>query len=176
MLRKTGRGCLRVSKFPSCWGPVFPLHQISLGAAGHVRAYVKPITYSLIGFVPKRMERFVSTSFKDLRVWKGAVDLTLKVYRLTAGFPNSEQFGLTSQMRRASVSIASNIAEGSGKATKGEFLQFLGHAKGSLCELQTQLVIAGALGFGTKESIDSVDRDSADVSRLLLGLIKSLKA
>lgn len=78
-------------------------------------------------------------------------------------------------MRRASISIASNIAEGSGKTSKGEFLLFLGHAKGSLCELQTQLIIAEALGFGAKASYEPATRLSADVSRMLLALIKSMK-
>jgi four helix bundle protein len=78
-------------------------------------------------------------------------------------------------MRRASVSIASNIAEGSGRASKGEFLHFLGHAKGSNCELQTQLGIAEALGFVPKGTNEPVSHLSADVSRLLIGLTKSLR-
>jgi four helix bundle protein len=86
-------------------------------------------------------------SFKDLIVWQKAVDLSSEVYRLTASFPRSERFGLSDQMRRASVSVASNIAEGYGRATKGEYVQFLGHARGSNCELQTQLAIAERLGF-----------------------------
>jgi four helix bundle protein len=67
-------------------------------------------------------------SFKDLVVWQRAIELTVGVYQLTSAFPDSERFGLTNQMRRASVSIASNIAEGYGRATKGEYVQFLGHA------------------------------------------------
>jgi four helix bundle protein len=78
-------------------------------------------------------------------------------------------------MRRASVSIASNIAEGYGRSTRGEYLQFLGHARGSNCELQTQLIIAGALGFGMKETHESVERLSADVSRLLIAYMNKLK-
>jgi four helix bundle protein len=87
-------------------------------------------------------------SFKDLLVWQPAVQLSVAIYKLTSSFPASEQFGLTSQLRRASVSIASNIAEGYGRSTKGEYLLSLGHARGSKCEVETQLVIAGALGFG----------------------------
>ena len=83
-------------------------------------------------------------SFKDLVVWQRAVQLTLAVYKLTSDFPAAERFGLTNQMRRASVSIASNIAEGYGRATKGEYVQFLGHARGSCSELETQVVIARA--------------------------------
>ena len=87
-------------------------------------------------------------SFKELVVWQRAVELSIEIYNLTASFPNSEQFGLSNQLRGASVSIASNIAEGYGRTTRGEYLQFLGHARGSLCELQTLLIIAKALGFG----------------------------
>jgi four helix bundle protein len=76
-------------------------------------------------------------SFRDLSVWQRAIELTVGVYQLTAAFPDSERFGLTSQLRRAAVSIASNIAEGYGRATKGEYLQFLGHARGSVSEVET---------------------------------------
>jgi four helix bundle protein len=91
-------------------------------------------------------------SFKDLVVWQRSVQLSIEIYRLTASFPRSEQFGLVNQMRRASVSIASNIAEGYGRSTKGEYRQFLGHARGSNCELQTQLIIASSLEFGDKSA------------------------
>lgn len=90
-------------------------------------------------------------------------------------FPDAERFGLTSQMRRASVSIASNIAEGYGRSTRGEYLQFLGHARGSICELQTQLVIARKLQFGASNEHDSADSISADVSRLLIALMNKLR-
>jgi four helix bundle protein len=76
-------------------------------------------------------------SFRDLSVWQRAIELTVGVYQLTAAFPDSERFGLTSQLRRAAVSIASNIAEGYGRATKGEYIQFLGHARGSVSEVET---------------------------------------
>jgi four helix bundle protein len=95
----------------------------------------------------------VGDSFKDLVVWQRAVQLTVQVYKLTASFPASEQFGLTNQLRRASVSVASNIAEGYGRTTKGEYLQFLGHARGSKCEVETQLIISAALGFGSKKEL-----------------------
>src|ERR1035441_3664615 len=87
-------------------------------------------------------------SFKDLVVWQRSIQLTVAVYKLTSSFPPSEQFGLSNQLRRAAVSVASNIAEGYGRSTTGEYLQFLGHARGSNFEVQTQLVIAEALGFG----------------------------
>jgi four helix bundle protein len=82
---------------------------------------------------------------------------------------------LINQLRRASVSIASNIAEGYGRSTRGEYLQFLGHARGSNCELQTQLIISEAPGFGAKEEYESVGMLSADVSRMLIALMSKLK-
>ncbi|MFZ1939111.1 MAG: four helix bundle protein [Terracidiphilus sp.] len=118
----------------------------------------------------------MGSSFKDLVIWQRAVQLCLEIYRLTAVFPKAEQFGLSNQLRRASVSIASNIAEGWGRSTRGEYLQFLGHARGSLCELQSQLVIAKALGFGLVESHQPVEDMSADVSRLLIALTKKMRS
>ena len=84
-------------------------------------------------------------SFKDLDAWRRAIEMTLAVYRLTAEFPASECYGLTSQMRRAAGSVASNIAEGYGRNTTGEYLLFLGHARGSNAELETQLYISQQL-------------------------------
>ena len=98
----------------------------------------------------------------DLVVWQRAVQLSTEIYGLTASYPKSEQFGLINQMRRASVSIASNIAEGYGRSTRGEYLQFLGHARGSKCELQTQLVIAKKLGFGGEAPHEQADKLCAD--------------
>jgi four helix bundle protein len=114
-------------------------------------------------------------SFMDLVVWQRAVQLSTEIYRLTASFPKSEQFGLVNQMRRASVSIASNIAEGYGRSTKGEYLQFLGHARGSKCELQTQLVIANALGFCVEGPYEHVESLCAEVSRMLIAIMSKLR-
>jgi four helix bundle protein len=117
----------------------------------------------------------VGTSFRDLVVWQRAVQSAIAIYRLTSSFPASERFGLTNQLRRASVSIASNIAEGYGRSTRGEYLQFLGHARGSNYEVQTQLVIAAALGFGLKrerqEAVDLID----EVSKMLVSLMAKLQ-
>lgn len=85
--------------------------------------------------------------FMKLRVWNDAVELVTDVYKATEKFPKDERFGLTSQVRRCAVSIPSNIAEGGGRRTTGEFKQFLGIAIGSSCELHTQLIIANKLGF-----------------------------
>jgi len=115
-------------------------------------------------------------SFKDLVVWQRAVELTVAVYKLTASFPASEQFGLTNQLRRASVSVASNIAEGYGKSTRGEYIQFLGHARGSNCEVETQLVISKALGFGSEESRHLVEGLSGEVSKMLVAMMSKLQA
>lgn len=117
----------------------------------------------------------VGESFKDLVVWQRAVELSLAIYKLTTSFPTSEQFGLTSQLRRASVSIASNIAEGYGKSTKGEYLVFLGHARGSIFEVQTQLVIAGGLELGPRDLRNTAETLSEEVSRMLVAMMRTLR-
>jgi len=101
--------------------------------------------------------------------------LTVAVYKLTASFPASEQFGLTSQLRRASVSVASNIAEGYGRSTKGEYLQFLGHARGSKCEVETQLVISGALGLGSEQERQLAESLAEEVGRMLVAVMRKLR-
>ena len=90
----------------------------------------------------------MAQDYRDLIVWQKAMELTVCIYSLTQSFPKQEIYGLTSQMRRASVSIASNIAEGRGRLTPTEFRQFLGMAQGSTYELQTQLVVTRSLGLG----------------------------
>jgi four helix bundle protein len=114
-------------------------------------------------------------SFKDLLVWQRAIQLTVAVYKLTDSFPASERFGISNQLRRASVSIASNIAEGYGRSTKGEYVLFLGHARGSNCEVETQLVIAGTLGFGSEELRESAESLSGEISRMLIAMINKLR-
>ena len=114
-------------------------------------------------------------SFKDLLVWQKAIDLTIDVYKLTAKFPADERFGLTNQMRRASVSIASNISEGYGRASKGEYIQFIGQARGSCSEPETQILIAEKLGFGATTNLESAEALCDDFGRLLGGLMKSLR-
>jgi four helix bundle protein len=113
-------------------------------------------------------------SFRELTVWQRAVELSLAIYNLTKGYPREELFGLSSQMRRASVSIASNIAEGQSRITTGEFKQFLGVARGSNAELQTQLVLSRCLNFGSKESIERCESLSLEVAKMLNGLLNSL--
>ncbi|HEX8713786.1 MAG TPA: four helix bundle protein [Terracidiphilus sp.] len=115
-------------------------------------------------------------SFKDLVVWQRAIQMSLSIYKLTAAFPPSEQFGLTQQLRRASVSVSSNIAEGYGRSTKGEYIQFLGHARGSNCEVQTQLVIAEGLGLGSDSIRREADNLCQEIGRMLTSLMRKLRA
>lgn len=113
-------------------------------------------------------------SYRDLKVWQRSIELSVAVYQLTADFPRDEIYGLTSQLRRCSVSVASNLAEGYGRATRGEFKQFVGIARGSVLELQTQLVIAERLGFGKTSHRNSVDKLAEEVGKMTWALIQKL--
>lgn len=115
-------------------------------------------------------------SFRDLKVWQRAMDLTLVVYRLTQGFPREEVYGLTSQLRRCAVSVPSNIAEGQGRLNTREFKQFLGIARGSNCELQTQLEIARKLGFGDLRLIDEAESLAHEIGRMIFTILGKLRA
>lgn len=114
-------------------------------------------------------------SYKDLNVWKDAMELVVIVYNLSKFFPKEEIYGLSSQIRRASVSIPSNIAEGHQRHSKKEFLQFLGIARGSLAELETQLMIAERLNYINQEQLNSTLILSQKTGNLLGGLIRSLE-
>lgn len=113
-------------------------------------------------------------SYEDLRVWQNAIALCESVYTLTRSFPASEQFGLISQLRRASVSIPSNIAEGWGRGTRADYVRFLRVARGSLFEVRTQLIIARRVELCSPEATEAPLRAVDDVRRLLQGLIRSL--
>jgi len=113
-------------------------------------------------------------SYRELIAWQKAVDLVTEIYSITKEFPRDEIYGLTSQLRRSAVSVPSNIAEGQGRATKGEFIQFLGHARGSLFELETQIAIAEQLGYITRETESQVALRITEVARILNGLLTSL--
>jgi four helix bundle protein len=108
-------------------------------------------------------------------VWLRAVESSKVIYTATALFPRSELFGLSNQLRRASVSVASNIAEGYGKSSRGEYISFLGHARGSNGEVQTQIVISKALGFGSQEALQRAESLSDEVGRMLVVMMKKLK-
>ncbi len=115
-----------------------------------------------------------STSYEDLIAWQRSMDLVNAVYDATTDWPIDERFGLTSQVRRAAVSVAANIAEGQGRNGRREFLHHLGIANGSLCEVETMIRIATRRRFQTNESERSVLATSREVSRLINGLIRSL--
>ena len=113
-------------------------------------------------------------SYRDLKVWQRAIQMTLAIYRLTTVFPKEEMFGLTSQIRRAGVSVASNIAEGYGRGSKGEYKQFLAMARGSNLEVQTQLFIATELGYGNSVQLKTTDDLSNEVSKMLNSMLAKL--
>ncbi len=116
----------------------------------------------------------MAQAFRDLMVWQRSMQLTVVVYGLTREFPNDERFGLTSQIRRSAVSVPSNIAEGQGRLNVGEFKQFLGIARGSNYELQTQLELAKALKMGNAELVDDAVNLSHEVGKMLYALLESL--
>jgi four helix bundle protein len=118
----------------------------------------------------------VQSAFRSSIMWQRAMTLSTSTYSATGNFPKEEIFGLTNQLRRASVSIPSNIAEGSGRISRGEFLQFLGIARGSTLEVQTQLELATRLGYGNKEELDAAQSSSIEVLKLLNASIATLQA
>ena len=121
------------------------------------------------------MEKTIVRSYRDLELWQKSMELATLVYRLTQEFPREEAYGLTSQLRGAAVSIPSNIAEGQGRLNTGEFKQFLGVAKGSVCELQTQLEIARTLGFGNQKLIDQAEELSRRAAMMIVKLPAALR-
>jgi len=115
-------------------------------------------------------------SYKDLLVWKKAMGLVTQIYQATQKFPKEEIYGLTSQMRRSAISMPSNIAEGSGRRSSGEFRQFLIQARGSLLELETQIQIAGNLGYLRIQKIEELVSKTAELGRMLNGLLDYINA
>ena len=113
--------------------------------------------------------------FKDLDVWKVSMDLVVKVYEITRGFPKSEQFGLASQLQRAAVSIPSNIAEGSGRGTRKDFAHFLDQARGSLFEVISQLEISRSLNYGDSDKIKAIQLEYEILGMRINALIKTIK-
>lgn len=114
-------------------------------------------------------------SYRDLEVWRKAMDLVVEVYRLTRFFPADEKFGLTSQVRRAAVSVPANIAEGYGRTKRGDYLQHLSISKGSLAELETHLTIAVRLEFVERNDVLPVWDLAQDVGQMFTKLIASLE-
>lgn len=113
-------------------------------------------------------------SYRELRVWQQSVDFCVKVHTVTSTFPKEELYGLTSQIRRAAISIPSNIAEGQARNTTGEFSQFLGILKGSLAEIDTQLEIARRLSFLSIESFQSFENEIETIGKMLNALQNAL--
>lgn len=114
-------------------------------------------------------------TFKDIMAWKMGRDLTIQIYRVTAYFPQSEQFGLTNQIRRAAISITSNIAEGFGRRTGPDRIRFYEIARGSANEVLSQLDLAEAIGMLRKEHYEELEVTAVDVCRILTGLINKTK-
>lgn len=114
-------------------------------------------------------------TYHDLRAWQTAMELTVKIYRATRKFPHEEMYGLSSQLRRAAVSVPSNIAEGKGRSSDKELVQFLSHARGSIYELQTQLEIAESLGYLSSADQQALSDQADDVGRMLNGMIAKFR-
>ena len=115
-----------------------------------------------------------SRSYRDLIVWQKSVELVSNIYVSTRAFPKEEMYGITSQIRRAGVSIPANIAEGQGRNSLGEFRQFLGIAQGSLAELETLLIISGNLQYLTPSGTNELLKKCEEIGRLLAGLKSSI--
>jgi four helix bundle protein len=113
-----------------------------------------------------------SKSYRELIVWQKAMSLARQAYTLTRGLPKSEAYGLLTQVRRAAVSVPSNIAEGHGRLTDSQFRHFLGNARGSLYEMQTQVELAGGLGYIEEKLVEELMVQGGEVARLINGLAK----
>lgn len=113
--------------------------------------------------------------YKDLIAWQKGMDLVATIYDATQSFPSHEQFGLTSQLRRAAVSVPSNIAEGKAHYSNRDFVRFLRHARGSLAEIETQVLIAQQRKYLNTETATNLSQKIAELGRILSGLINSLR-
>jgi four helix bundle protein len=120
-------------------------------------------------------EEFVGESYRDLIAWRKAMRLVTEIYQATRVFPKDETYGLTSQLRRAAVSVPSNIAEGQARFSRKEFHHFLSLARGSLVEIETQVIIAQNLDYLTQNQSQPLLAEAAELGRILNGLIASIK-
>jgi four helix bundle protein len=116
------------------------------------------------------------TNYKELEVWKRSVALTAELYKLTSPFPDTERYGLTSQIRRAVTSIPANIAEGWGRGSTGEYVQFLTVARGSLMEVETHLIVACNLHFLSDVALAPFSKEIGEIGKMLNALIGALKS
>lgn len=112
--------------------------------------------------------------YKELKIWQKGMKLAKSVYQLTTAFPREERFGLTAQMRRAAVSIPSNIAEGQARSGTREFLQFLSHASGSLAELETQLLLSVDLGYCKESQLPVISSEISEIQKMLAAIRRKL--
>jgi four helix bundle protein len=113
-------------------------------------------------------------SFRDLQIWQKSMELAVAVYRITQSFPREEMYGLTSQLRRCAISIPSNIAEGQGRSSEREFLHFLSIARGSDCELQTQLEIARRLRLADTQLLNDAESLSHETGKMIFAFMRAL--
>lgn len=113
--------------------------------------------------------------YRKLHVWAEAIDLVTAIYKLTDSFPKKEIYGITAQMRKCSVSIPSNIAEGAGRKTDGEFIVFLGYSNGSCCELETQLIISKNIELIDIDTLNSFSEKLQRIEKMIFKLVESLK-
>ena len=117
----------------------------------------------------------MASDHEKLVVWQKAMVLVTDIYQISQKFPKEEMYGLTSQMRRSAISVPSNIAEGKGRHTNNEFRQFLVQARGSLLELETQVQIAGNLGYLKSQKVDELKTKTVEIGKMLNGLRDALK-
>jgi four helix bundle protein len=115
-------------------------------------------------------------SFRDLIVWQRSIELIEEVYRLTQGFPKQETYGLSSQLQRAAVSVAANIAEGNGRESTKEYIHHLSFSLGSLAEVETYLVVCTKLGYATPKAVAGMESKSDEIGKMLRSLQKALRA
>jgi four helix bundle protein len=125
--------------------------------------------------VKRALKIIIMKTHKDLEAWKNSINLITRVYQTTRNFPKEELYGLTNQMRRSAVSIASNIAEGAARKTTKEFIHFLHIARGSLAELETQLIVCQNLSLITVETFKEYENEMKIIGAQLSGLLRSLK-
>ncbi len=114
-------------------------------------------------------------NYKELEIWKRSLELAVEIYKLTEKFPDEEKFGLITQLRKSAVSILSNIAEGAGRNTRGEFSHFLGISTGSLFELETQSIISEKVGFLEKNISLEISDEVSQIARMIYGFQNSIK-
>ncbi len=126
--------------------------------------------------MPNEKESSALQSYRDLDAWQHAMDLVQLTYELTSTLPTDERFGLTSQMRRAAVSIPSNIAEGYGRRHRGDYIHHLSIANGSLKELETQFILLSRLNYASKEQLHPIWQKAQETGRIMFRLIQALEA